>query len=80
MLVLLTGPLNQACGSTPWKGRGRGLRLLANRLGWIPQRGGWQCQDQYFTWYEADYKVTWDSAKMLLNLLMWPRNGPRLNY
>eukprot|EP00971_Amphidinium_carterae_P247480 4914041-Amphidinium_carterae.4 len=39
------------------KGRGRGpirhLRLLADRLGWVPMRGGWQSEDQYFTWSEA---------------------------
>eukprot|EP00971_Amphidinium_carterae_P050924 1002665-Amphidinium_carterae.2 len=28
--------------------------------------GGWQSEDQYFTWYEADQKVKWDSAKHLL--------------
>eukprot|EP00971_Amphidinium_carterae_P237340 4711312-Amphidinium_carterae.1 len=26
-------------------------------------RGGWRCEDQYFTWSEADYKVKWDSAR-----------------
>eukprot|EP00971_Amphidinium_carterae_P098333 1945194-Amphidinium_carterae.1 len=52
------------------KGRGRGpirhLRLLANRLAWLPAVGGWRCEDQYFTWGEADYKVKWDSARALL--------------
>eukprot|EP00971_Amphidinium_carterae_P134857 2672527-Amphidinium_carterae.1 len=42
------------------KGRGRGpirhLRLLADRLAWIPVVGGWRCKDQFFTWSEADYK------------------------
>eukprot|EP00971_Amphidinium_carterae_P168801 3344426-Amphidinium_carterae.1 len=49
------------------KGRGRGpirhLRLLADRLAWLPAVGGWRCEGQYFTWSEADYKVKWDSAK-----------------
>eukprot|EP00971_Amphidinium_carterae_P186196 3696010-Amphidinium_carterae.1 len=52
------------------KGRGRGpirhLRLLADRLAWKPAVGGWRCDDQYFTWSEADYKVKWDSARVLL--------------
>eukprot|EP00971_Amphidinium_carterae_P006532 128832-Amphidinium_carterae.1 len=52
------------------KGRGRGpirhLRLLADRLAWTPAVGGWRCEDQYFTWSEADYKVKWDSARALL--------------
>eukprot|EP00971_Amphidinium_carterae_P165904 3288554-Amphidinium_carterae.1 len=52
------------------KGRGRGpirhLRLLADRLAWVPADGGWLCEDQYFTWDEADYKVKWDSARALL--------------
>eukprot|EP00971_Amphidinium_carterae_P318768 6336395-Amphidinium_carterae.1 len=52
------------------KGRGRGpirhLRLLADRLAWIPAVGGWRCEDQFFTWGEADYKVKWDSARVLL--------------
>eukprot|EP00971_Amphidinium_carterae_P183416 3640459-Amphidinium_carterae.1 len=43
------------------KGRGRGpiqhLKTLAKRLGWHPKPGGWQSDDQYFTWHEADYKV-----------------------
>eukprot|EP00971_Amphidinium_carterae_P056795 1122974-Amphidinium_carterae.1 len=52
------------------RGRGRGpirhLRLLADRLAWTPAEGGWRCEDQYFTWSEADYKVKWDSARALL--------------
>eukprot|EP00971_Amphidinium_carterae_P080962 1601901-Amphidinium_carterae.1 len=52
------------------KGRGRGpirhLRLLANRLGWQPQPGGWVSEGQYITWQEADFKVKWDSARVLL--------------
>eukprot|EP00971_Amphidinium_carterae_P018737 369411-Amphidinium_carterae.1 len=52
------------------KGRGRGpirhLRLLADRLGWKPLPGGWLSEEQYFTWSEADYKVKWDSARVLL--------------
>eukprot|EP00971_Amphidinium_carterae_P112951 2236926-Amphidinium_carterae.1 len=50
------------------RGRRRGpirhLRLLADRLGWKPLPGGWQCDEQYFTWSEADYEV--DSAWVLL--------------
>eukprot|EP00971_Amphidinium_carterae_P297259 5905529-Amphidinium_carterae.1 len=52
------------------KGRGHGpirhLRLLADRLAWEPAVGGWRCDDQYFTWNEADHKVKWDSARVLL--------------
>eukprot|EP00971_Amphidinium_carterae_P253728 5036916-Amphidinium_carterae.1 len=44
----------------------RHLRLLADRLAWLPAVGGWRCEDQYFTWSEADYKVKWDSARALL--------------
>eukprot|EP00971_Amphidinium_carterae_P323987 6438439-Amphidinium_carterae.2 len=43
-----------------------GLRLLADQLGWIPQPGGWLCDEQYFTWSEADYKVKWVSSRVLL--------------
>eukprot|EP00971_Amphidinium_carterae_P082088 1623617-Amphidinium_carterae.2 len=42
------------------KARGRGpiqhLTLLADRLGCIPQPGGWRCGEQYFTSYEAAYR------------------------
>eukprot|EP00971_Amphidinium_carterae_P197171 3913504-Amphidinium_carterae.1 len=51
------------------KGRGRGpirhLRKPADRLGWIPQPGRCSRDDQFFTWYEADYRVKWDSARVL---------------
>eukprot|EP00971_Amphidinium_carterae_P334400 6469671-Amphidinium_carterae.1 len=40
------------------KGRGS----LADRSGCTPQPRGWKC----FTWYEVDYKVKWDSARVLL--------------
>eukprot|EP00971_Amphidinium_carterae_P067575 1338164-Amphidinium_carterae.2 len=41
--------------------------MLANRLGWTPQPGGWHSDEQYFTWHEeADNKVKWDFAKVLL--------------
>eukprot|EP00971_Amphidinium_carterae_P300433 5969343-Amphidinium_carterae.1 len=40
------------------RGRGRGpirhLRWLADRLGWTPLPRGWLCDEQYFTWSEAD--------------------------
>eukprot|EP00971_Amphidinium_carterae_P149304 2960214-Amphidinium_carterae.2 len=42
------------------------LRLPADRLAWTTAVGGWYCEDQYFTWSEADYKVKWDSARALL--------------
>eukprot|EP00971_Amphidinium_carterae_P065852 1304966-Amphidinium_carterae.1 len=41
--------------------------MLADRLAWTPAVGRWLCEDQYFTWNEADYKVKWDSAKALLS-------------
>eukprot|EP00971_Amphidinium_carterae_P111045 2199708-Amphidinium_carterae.2 len=72
---LVAGPLEWPLDTEVWnralhKGRGRGpirhLRLLADRLAWIPAEGGWYCEDQYFTWSEADHKVKWDSAKHLL--------------
>eukprot|EP00971_Amphidinium_carterae_P072629 1436326-Amphidinium_carterae.1 len=63
------------------KGRGRGpirrirhLRLLADRLVWKLQRGGWLCDCQYFIWNEADYKVKWDSARILLGEVATKRN------
>eukprot|EP00971_Amphidinium_carterae_P316798 6297472-Amphidinium_carterae.1 len=31
-----------------------------------PEHGGWISNGQYFTWNEADYKVKWDSARVLL--------------
>eukprot|EP00971_Amphidinium_carterae_P003897 77513-Amphidinium_carterae.2 len=54
-------PLNRGKGHGPV----RHLRLLADRLGWIFQPGGWSCGEQFFTWYEADYRVKWDSACVL---------------
>eukprot|EP00971_Amphidinium_carterae_P230034 4565594-Amphidinium_carterae.1 len=60
----------------PWQRslrRSSPLELMAFGLwgtGWRPAgyRGcpGWQCEEQYFTWYEADQKVKWDVAKNLL--------------
>eukprot|EP00971_Amphidinium_carterae_P350264 6491460-Amphidinium_carterae.4 len=44
----------------------RHLRLIADRLGWKPLPGGWLCDEQYFTLSEADYKVKWDFARVLL--------------
>eukprot|EP00971_Amphidinium_carterae_P119513 2367424-Amphidinium_carterae.1 len=32
----------------------------------VPQPGGWISDGQFFTWYEADYKVKWDSSRVLL--------------
>eukprot|EP00971_Amphidinium_carterae_P316779 6297046-Amphidinium_carterae.1 len=32
----------------------------------MPQPGGWISDGQYFTWSEADHKVKWDSARVLL--------------
>eukprot|EP00971_Amphidinium_carterae_P276285 5482673-Amphidinium_carterae.1 len=71
---LITGtlvwPLEENVENALGKGRGRGpikhLKTLANRVGWVPQPGGWQSEGQYFTWHEADLKVKWDSAKALL--------------
>eukprot|EP00971_Amphidinium_carterae_P141212 2798255-Amphidinium_carterae.1 len=69
---LQAGTLDWPLATEVWdgallKGRGRGpirhLRLLADRLAWVPAEGGWFCEDQYFTWAEADYKVKWDSAR-----------------
>eukprot|EP00971_Amphidinium_carterae_P243287 4831021-Amphidinium_carterae.1 len=37
-----------------------------DRLAWSPAVGVWRCEDQFFTWDEADYKVKWDSARALL--------------
>eukprot|EP00971_Amphidinium_carterae_P002318 45812-Amphidinium_carterae.2 len=66
---LLAGTLNWPLEGSMWesaldKGRGRGpiLRMLANRLGWIPQLGGWQCDGQYFTWHEAVQRTTKSSG------------------
>eukprot|EP00971_Amphidinium_carterae_P093330 1846797-Amphidinium_carterae.1 len=72
---LAAGTLQWPLATEVWdrdltKGRGRGpirnLRLLADRLSWVPAEGGWLCDTQYFTWNEADHKVKWDSAKYLL--------------
>eukprot|EP00971_Amphidinium_carterae_P208260 4132282-Amphidinium_carterae.1 len=72
---LQTGTLTWPLEESVWqnaldKGRGRGpmrhLKTLANQLGWHPQPGGWQADEQFFTWHEADYKVKWDSATVLL--------------
>eukprot|EP00971_Amphidinium_carterae_P297879 5918727-Amphidinium_carterae.2 len=52
--------------STPLALMAYGGPAGADRLGWKPQQGGWQCEAQYFTWCEADYKVKRDSARVLL--------------
>eukprot|EP00971_Amphidinium_carterae_P088079 1742355-Amphidinium_carterae.1 len=43
----------------------RRLRLMTNRLGWVPDVGGWRAQGQWFPWDEADLRAKWDSAKVL---------------
>eukprot|EP00971_Amphidinium_carterae_P140080 2775673-Amphidinium_carterae.1 len=62
---LAAGTLEWPLATEVWeralnKGRGRGpvrhLRLLADRLAWLPAEGGWYCEGQHFTWSEADYK------------------------
>eukprot|EP00971_Amphidinium_carterae_P195115 3871882-Amphidinium_carterae.1 len=30
--------------------------LMANRLGWVPDVGGWCANDQWFSWDEADLR------------------------
>eukprot|EP00971_Amphidinium_carterae_P005644 112086-Amphidinium_carterae.1 len=72
---LLTGTIEWPLADAVWdealsKGRGRGpirhLKTLANRVGWIPQPGGWQEDDQYFTSQEAELKIRWDSGQVIL--------------
>eukprot|EP00971_Amphidinium_carterae_P074754 1477334-Amphidinium_carterae.1 len=63
---LAAGTLDWPLEPSVWEhalGKGWGL---ANRLGWMPQPGGWISDGQYFSWCEADYKVKWDSARVLL--------------
>eukprot|EP00971_Amphidinium_carterae_P068652 1359381-Amphidinium_carterae.1 len=57
---LQTGTLTWPLQENVWenalaKGRGRGpirqVRTLADRLGWIPQHGGWLSDGQFFTWH-----------------------------
>eukprot|EP00971_Amphidinium_carterae_P191718 3804126-Amphidinium_carterae.1 len=67
----LVWPLEESVwGDALSKGRGSGpirhLTTLANRVGWVPQPGGWHCDGQVFTWHEADIKIKWDSAKAVL--------------
>eukprot|EP00971_Amphidinium_carterae_P330466 6463512-Amphidinium_carterae.1 len=54
------------------RGRGRGpirnLRLMADRLNWVPTPEGWRQGKQHFTWPDADYKVKWDFALHLCKM------------
>eukprot|EP00971_Amphidinium_carterae_P191710 3804035-Amphidinium_carterae.2 len=64
----VTWPLEERLWSDALKdGRGRGpmrnLRLMADRLGWVPDEGGWRSQGQLFSWDEAVLKAKWDSAR-----------------
>eukprot|EP00971_Amphidinium_carterae_P036590 719341-Amphidinium_carterae.1 len=51
----------------PGRGRGpvRNLKQLAVRLGWLPARGGWISNGQWFSWDEATLRAKWDSAQVL---------------
>eukprot|EP00971_Amphidinium_carterae_P120580 2389312-Amphidinium_carterae.2 len=50
---------NQVWVTALERGRGRGPIRHLRLLGWIPMHGAWQCEDQYFAWYEADQRVKW---------------------
>eukprot|EP00971_Amphidinium_carterae_P000449 9356-Amphidinium_carterae.1 len=38
---------------------------MANRLGWVPDVGGWNSKGQWFSWDEAALRAKWDSAQAL---------------
>eukprot|EP00971_Amphidinium_carterae_P204828 4064989-Amphidinium_carterae.3 len=41
----------------------------ADRLGWVPDEGGWRCNGQWFSWDKAALKAKWDSAQALCSFV-----------
>eukprot|EP00971_Amphidinium_carterae_P347116 6488956-Amphidinium_carterae.1 len=41
------------------------LKQMVNRLGSVPDVGGWKSTGQWFFWDEATLRAKWDSAQAL---------------